>query len=407
MAIQKRSTPDGMRFYAYSKAKGRRVYVGAFGSYKDAKQALENHRVTQRKIVAGELPPEVDLARTLEKAAEEWLASLQRRNARAHEGYTDRMKLYALPALGKVPIAKMTSSHVMKWRDDQATRLAPATVNGNLTCLSSAFTYFVKRQWIDKNPCHGVERVERPEGVYNWLQTREEINRLLVQCPGDVRDIVAVAVGTGMRLDEVLHLQWGDIDIERRLIAVHRGRKGTVKSGKARRVPILNALLPLLRERALRRDGALLVFPAPAPRGSDLLRKRPSPLTARTQAGVRDAYKLAVKRAGLEPKLRFHDLRHTFASHWVLDGGDIFRLSKVLGHSSVVITQKFYAHLAPEAWEQDYHRVSFAIPGEAAVYRFERDADSGRLTNRVIAAPEAAAPAVPARRGSATSGGER
>jgi len=67
----------------------------------------------------------------------------------------------------------------------------------------------------------------------------------------------------------------------------------------------------------------------------------------------------------------------------VLDGGDIFRfrLSKVLGHHSVVIMQRFYAHLAPEAWEQDYHRVSFKIPAEAAIYRFERDA-SGRLTNR-------------------------
>jgi integrase len=382
MAIRKRQTPEGTRFYAYAKEGGRQSYVGAFGSNRDAVEALEEHRVTQRKIAAGELPPEVDLARTLAAAVAEWLESLARRSARSHEGYTDRMKLYILPALGKVPIAKITASHVMRWRDDLAARLAPATVNGNLTCLSSAFTYFVKRQWIEKNPCHGVERIERPEGVYHWLKTREEITRLLLQCPGDVRDIVAVAVGTGMRLDEVLHLQWGDIDIERRLIAVHRGRKGTVKSGKARRIPILDVLLPTLRDRALRRDGALLVFPAPA-RSSALPGARRDAFAARTQAGVRDAYKLAVKRAGLEPNLRFHDLRHTFASHWVLDGGDIFRLSKVLGHSSVVITQKFYAHLAPEAWEQDYHRVSFKIPAEAAVYRFERDV-RGRLVDRVL-----------------------
>ena len=64
-----------------------------------------------------------------------------------------------------------------------------------------------------------------------------------------------------MRLDELIHLQWADVDVERRLISVHRGRKGTTKSGKARRVPILNTLLPFLRELALKRDGATLVFP--------------------------------------------------------------------------------------------------------------------------------------------------
>jgi integrase len=179
-----------------------------------------------------------------------------------------------------------------------------------------------------------------------------------------------VAAGAGLRLDEVLHLQWADVDIERRLIAVHRGRKRTVKSGKARRVPILNALLPVLRERALKRAGAEIVFPGKDGR-------------VRSKPGVQSAYKLAVHRAGLNAKLRFHDLRHTFASHWVLDGGDIFRLSKILGHSSVVMTQKFYAHLAPDAWEQDYGRVSFVVPAEAPVYEFKRNV-SGRLTDRVL-----------------------
>jgi hypothetical protein len=83
---------------------------------------------------------------------------------------------------------------------------------------------------------------------------------------------------------------------------------------------------------------------------------------------VRVPFKQALERAGLDTVLRFHDLRHTFASHWVLDGGDIFRLSKILGHSSVVITQRTYAHLAPEAWQQDYHRVTFVVPSEEVEY---------------------------------------
>jgi hypothetical protein len=52
----------------------------------------------------------------------------------------------------------------------------------------------------------------------------------------------------------------------------------------------------------------------------------------------------------------------------VLDGRDIFRLSKILGHSSVVVTQKTYARLIFDAWEQDYHRVVFTLPEQGAVY---------------------------------------
>lgn len=350
----------------------RKVYVGTFESRKDARAAERRHDVTQEMIAAGEMAPETDTRRTLAQAVEEWLASLAKRGSRSHEGYTDRMRIYILPELGALVLSRLTTARIMEWRDAAAVRFAPATVNGSLTCLASALSYFVKRQWLDKNPARGVERVERPEGVFTWIQTREEITRLLSACPDELRDLVAVALGTGMRLDELLYLQWADVDLERRLIAVHRGRQGTVKSGKARRIPILDAILPLLRERGLRRGGDVLVFPG----------KNGKP---RSKPGVRDPFKLAVKRAGLDTKLRWHDLRHTFASHWILDGGDIFSLSKVLGHHSVVVTEKFYAHLRPDHWERDYGRVAFVVPSEAKVYRFERGED-GRLTSRKLVA---------------------
>jgi integrase len=108
-----------------------------------------------------------------------------------------------------------------------------------------------------------------------------------------------------------------------------------VKTGKARRIPILDTLLPFLLGLGLRCDGAVLVFPG-ATKGKP--RRKP---------GVWFPFKQAVLRAGLSKGLRFHDLRRTFASHWVLDGGEIFRLPTFLGHSNVTVTQKVYAHLMP------------------------------------------------------------
>lgn len=359
--IRKRTGKEGTRFYVYVPGSdGDRRYVGAFGSQKEAKAAEQEHAVTQRKIASGELPAEIDLGRSLRSAVEDdWLKALEQRGSRARGQYKIRMKLYILPKLGSTPIARLTKGQVMRWRDELATKQAPATVNGALTCLSSALSDFVDRGWIPTNPCHGVQQIERPDRVYTWIQTRAEITKLLVECPQGIREIASLALGTGMRLDELLHLQWVDIDLERRLITVHRGRQGTVKSGKARFIPILDAMLTFLRELALKRDGAELVFPG---------EKVKDKVKPRTKPGVWFPFKQAVARAGFAKSLRFHDLRHTFASHWVLDGGDIFRLSKILGHANVTITQKVYAHLAPDAWEQDYHRVSFDLPSQDDAY---------------------------------------
>ena len=72
-------------------------------------------------------------------------------------------------------------------------------------------------------------------------------------------------------------------------------------------------------------------------------------------------------RAGVDKKLRIHDLRHTFAGLFLASGGDIFKLSKILCHSSVAIMHEVYAHLHPNAFAEDYSRIAFAMPDKAGV----------------------------------------
>jgi integrase len=89
---------------------------------------------------------------------------------------------------------------------------------------------------------------------------------------------------------------------------------------------------------------------------------------------VLDAAKFPkVQRNGKErPYMRFHDLRHTFASHWVARGGDLFKLQKILGHQSVQMTMR-YAHLAPDAFNDDYGRLGTEIAaGDAVVVELNR-----------------------------------
>lgn len=356
--IKRIQRADGVRFQAYGRRDGKKVYVGTYDSERAAKAALEDHRVTQRKIEAGELPPEVDTKRTFGAAIDVWLRVLEDTSSRSFENYTGRVTRDINPRFEKVPLVEIRKSDIIAWRDELGQRVSAATVNTVMGTLSAAFTYFIGRDWIEHNPCHGVKRLKPDARVFPWLQSTEAITRLLGELPMKWRTLVAVLVGTGMRLDEALHLRWDDIDIEHRIIVVHRGRKGTTKSGKARRVPIFDSVLAVLKAMKVARGAHVYLWPGGRP-GKPL-----------SQPSVRRPFKRATKRAGISSQLRLHDLRHTFASLYLVDGGDIFKLSRILGHNSVAITERTYAHLKPDAFDADYGRVAFRMPGDAAVIPF-------------------------------------
>ena len=358
--IKRIDRADGARFQVYGKQSGRKVYVGTFTSRKEAIAADEDHRAKQRRIAAGELPANYDERRTFAKASELWIAALRTAKSRSADTYNSSLQNHMIPAFGGVALTDIHKQDVIRWRDEISTRVAAAFVNALVGTLSSAFSWFVDQRWIERNPCHRVKMLVRPQRVFPWLQNSEQVTRLISECTPNIRNMVAVLVGTGMRIDEALHLQWDDIDLEHRLITVHRGRKGMTKSGRMRRVPIFDSVLPVLREMRLQRGDNVLLWPG---------RKPGKPLF---QASVWRPFKAAVERAGLDKRMRIHDLRHSFASLFLLDGGDIFKLSRILGHSSVTITEKTYAHLRPDAYQEDYGRVRFSMPGGAEVIKLAK-----------------------------------
>lgn len=347
---------DGTKHQVYGRRAGKKVYLGTYDSKREATAVDEEHRTRQRLIAAGKLPADSDQRRTFGKAIEGWIKMLHATGSRSAVEYESRSRNHLIPAFGGVPVSDVAKSDVVAWRDRISSEVSPTTVNALLGTLSSAFSWFVDQRWIERNPCHRVKQLVRPSRVFPWLQSSEQITRLLVECAPAIRALVAVLVGTGMRLDEALHLHWDDVDLDHRIITVHRGRKGMPKSGKMRRVPVFDSVMPVLREMRLARGGATMLWPD--------TRRRPG--KARTQPWIRKAFHEAVERAGLAKEMRMHDLRHSFASLFLLDGGDIFKLSRILGHSSVTITERTYAHLRPDAYEADYGRVRFRMPSEAS-----------------------------------------
>ena len=110
---------DGTKsFQVYGRARIReksvRIYVGSFASRKQAEAADEQHRVTQRGIKSGDLPPALDLKRTMGDALDAWLRAIK--DQRSHDEYESRMRLYVRPTFDSSPRVKITNAKLIDLR---------------------------------------------------------------------------------------------------------------------------------------------------------------------------------------------------------------------------------------------------------------------------------------------------
>jgi integrase len=208
------------------------------------------------------------------------------------------------------------------------------------------------------DPIARLERGERPRPAPRGQRVlgRDEVARLLVGCAERYRPLVATALFTGMRISELLGLVWGDVDLDAGVIhvrfqlsRVQRGSPPTRVSPKTRAavrdIPLVPPLRDMLR---VHRAGADLVGPD----------AWVFPSRAGTPLGHRNAQwralTTAARRSGREdghwPPLRFHDLRHTFASHLIVALRlDVAQVSRILGHAQITTTLSVYTHLFDDA----------------------------------------------------------
>ena len=206
--------------------------------------------------------------------------------------------------------------------------------------MKKAATIWSKRTGIDRNPADQVE-VERPDDQRERFLSPQELRGLrealdekvyrkgtrdINQTFYRLRILVLIALTTGMRIAEIFGLGWSDVKYDEKLIAV----RAKLKKGRVRYVPMT---LELADE--LRRFPAVLgedrIFPPK--RGASGMRQR-----------VDRSFETILGLAKIKD-FRFHDLRHTFASWYMMNGGDLYELAKILGHSNIKMTER-YAKLA-------------------------------------------------------------
>lgn len=235
---------------------------------------------------------------------------------------------------GNKPLARITTAAVQEFYNKRMAETTPSTANRHFTVLNAIINKMLRlKLYRGENPCIGVAKHKENPARTNYL-TKEQVRDVLTYISGRSQEMVAFAIGTGMRLGEILRLDWKDIDLTNNIIHIYIS-----KSGYQREVPIMPSLKMLL----------LNMQPQPYGKVFTISDKQ-----------VSADFKHALKQAGI-CDIRFHDLRHTFASHFMMSGGSITDLQRILGHSDLKLTQR-YAHLSPTYLRKSIEVVNDLIP---------------------------------------------
>jgi integrase len=240
----------------------------------------------------------------------------------------------------------------------RAQGLAPKTINGALVPLGRILAHALRRDYITDNPLRRLEQHERPR-IYKRDQRvldHHEIARLLDASLPRYRPLLTMAIYTGMRHSELLGLTWADLDLDNGLIHVryqlsrarlhNPARRVRLKTNAATRdiplLPQLNALLKRHKLASRHSTDSDYVFTTAT--GGPLYCGNVE------RRGLRRAAHDAGLNTDDRPRLRLHDLRHTFASHLSIDLKlDIAQVSRILGHARPSITLDTYTHLFNQA----------------------------------------------------------
>lgn len=282
-----------------------------------------------------------------------------RSTVRTKERYEMNLKQHIYPMVGDLLLSQIAREHcdrlVTTLRESNHNPVGTNLVVGVFKqVMSEAF----KQEKITKYPFADYAKVKEPKRPDTYM-SREEIKKFLEVNKDDPNYwLFVTAINTGMRRGELAGLCWDRVNFETGFIEITRlrDRNGLADRTKTRnsqrRIPMSDVVRHALMELKSRNYHPEFVFCTAYGKPFD-------------EQHIYWYFARAQKKAELSQHYRFHDLRHTFASHFVMNGGSLYDLQKLLGHARFEETQR-YAHLCPEHLAKAINIVSFGGPNTPA-----------------------------------------
>lgn len=326
MGLYKRK---GSQFYWMSfRVNGRRIFETTETTNKKLAEKIHAKRLTA--ITEGKWFPNEAKKRTFEELKERYMTEHSKVNKtsttciREESIFKHLSRYFGGLMLAEITPARISDYKSLRIRDG----VKPATTSRELQVLRHALNLAIQWEWMETTPFRKVKLDKPNNKIERWITAEEEKKLLDASLPW-LREIIIFALNTGMRQDEILSLHWSQIDLFRRTVILL-----ITKNKEKRTIPLNQTVFDLLKAKSKIRYISGYVFASQAGtkiHARNLLR----------------AFYEARKKAGLED-VRFHDLRHTFATRLVQAGIDLYTVKELLGHKTITMTMR-YAHHNPES----------------------------------------------------------
>jgi integrase len=330
-------------------------YIGVEGG---EQEALAKQAELRGKAARGEKP--VSRARvTFGEVAEQWLASKRHLRPWTRKNYREALDNVLIPRFGHLRLAAITPDRIaglireLEREGPSGRPLSSSMIEAYLRPLNGALTFAVRRGLLAVNPYGLLTSDDRPmrrERRQDHVWSEDEIDSLLSAAQRlagqpasryDYTPLLRTAIFTGLRLGELLGLQWHDLDLHECVLHVRRqwtrlGEYAPPKTTAAlRRIPLSAEMTKQLAALKLRSRYSGDTDPVFAARTGKALGHRNA---------TRRGFETSAAKAGIDG-VTFHSMRHAFASRMISRGINSTVLAALMGHESSTITERRYIHL--------------------------------------------------------------
>jgi len=227
-------------------------------------------------------------------------------------------------------LSKIQSLKVEEYKREKIkSGLSSKSINNHLAVLKKSLSTAKEWQFIDDQP---KIRLLKTKPQHHDYLSESECEILLNGATGIIKEMILLALRTGLRFGEIIALDWQDVDLDRKMLSVSksisRGLMGSTKSNRTRHIPLSEELWKMLSQR-YKSSGFIFLN-----KNGELLRRDV----------CFKALQRACKRSNLK-EIGWHTLRHTFASHLAQKNISLKAIQELLGHSNIQTTMR-YAHLS-------------------------------------------------------------
>lgn len=234
---------------------------------------------------------------------------------------------------GDKPLNQITNKDFEYYKSCRLKEVTSTTVNIDLNTLKSIFNIGIKFGWCVNNPVKGIKKIKIPQKERLSMNDKE-IEKLLKEVGKDtvMKNIILFGLYTGCRLNEILNLQWKDIDLKEKVIHIRNKENFKTKTGKTRLIPFGEKLYSVINK-MVQVDKNVIKFHSP----NEYLFSKPDN-GKYSDSYTTHRFKYFIRKAGLPEKFHFHCLRHTFITNCIKNGTNINYVQAIVGHSELKTT---------------------------------------------------------------------